>query len=138
MLTGGEDAVDVGDLQTGIPHSIMDRLQMERQLAFVGQCADLIALVNAHNTDGTAELFHRSLPLASGYTWTMRSWRFSTYSAGRKSGMVTSSVSFSNTTSTGMSHLTTFGSGSTLMRLDIMCGPSSSSTMANTYGGLIL
>ena len=67
MLTGGEDAVDVGDLQPGIAHGVMDRLQMQRQLALVRQGADLIALVNAHNADCTAQLFHRSLPLASGY-----------------------------------------------------------------------
>ena len=36
-----------------------------------------------------------------------------------------------------MSHVIAFGSGSTLMRFDIMRGPSSSWTMASTYGGLI-
>src|ERR671923_2603286 len=66
MLTGGEDAVDVGDFQSSIPHGVVDRLQMERQLAFVRQCADLVALVDAHDADCTSELFHRSLPLASG------------------------------------------------------------------------
>jgi len=37
-----------------------------------------------------------------------------------------------NTTSTGMSHLIAFGEGSTLIRFDIMRGPSSSSIMAST------
>src|SRR5919109_4717780 len=66
MLTGGEDAVDVGDCQSSIPYGVVDRFQMERQLAFVRQCADLVALVDAHNADCTSELFHRSLPPASG------------------------------------------------------------------------
>ena len=51
MLTGGEDAVDVGDFQTSIPYGVVDRLQMERQLAFVRHGADLVALVHAHNAD---------------------------------------------------------------------------------------
>ncbi len=36
---------------------------MQCQLAFVRQCADLIAFVNSNDTDRTAELFHRCLPL---------------------------------------------------------------------------
>src|SRR5262245_1730604 len=68
MLTGGEDAVDVREFQPSIPYSVVDRLQMERQLAFMRHGADLIALVNAHNADCTTQLFHRSLPLSSsGY-----------------------------------------------------------------------
>jgi len=56
--------------------------------------------------------------------------------AGSKSGSVISSVSFEQTTCTGMSHLMAFGSGSTLTRLVISRGPSASSTIASTKGGL--
>jgi len=53
-------------------------------------------------------------------------------------GRLISSVSFSKTTSTGMSHVIAFGSGATLTRLVMSRGPSSSSTMARMTGGFTL
>src|SRR5207253_6605850 len=54
--------------------------------------------------------------------------------SGWNSGSVTSSLILVNTTSTGMSQRMTLGSGATLIRFDIMRGPSASSIMASTYG----
>src|SRR6266498_2679008 len=120
MLARGKDPVHVADLEPGVPHGIPHGFHVQRQLALVRQRAQLVALVHAHDADGVAELFHRVPP------------------TGRKSGSVISSVCFSKTTSTGMSQRIFFGSGSMPIRLDIMRGPSSSSTMASTKGGLTL
>ena len=54
--------------------------------------------------------------------------------AGRNIGRLTSSVSFSKQTSTGMSQRICLGSGAMPTRLVRMRGPSSSSTIASTTG----
>ena len=117
VLTGGEDAVHVGDLEPGVPDGVGDRLEVERELALSGEVADLVALVHADDADRTGE---RS-PVSHG-----------AHRTGSNSGSVISSVSFENTTCTGMSHLMALGSGSTLTRLVIRRGPSASSTIART------
>src|SRR5581483_1984128 len=49
VLARGEDAVDVGDLQAGVAHGVVDRLHVQRELTLAGQHADLVALVDAHD-----------------------------------------------------------------------------------------
>ena len=51
MLAGGEDAVDVGDLQAGIGHRVVDRLQMQAQLADFRQGANFVGLVDPDDGD---------------------------------------------------------------------------------------
>src|SRR5262249_4620641 len=118
VLAGGEDAVHVGDLEPGVTHGIGDGLDVQRELALVGQRAHLVGLVDADDAGDVREV----LQVGHG------AYR----PAGRNSGSVTSSVSFWNTTSTGMSHLIFFGSGSTSIRFESSRGPSASSTMAST------
>ena len=117
VLARREDAVHVGDLEPGVLHGVGDGLEVERELALAGQAADLVALVHPDDADGIRQ----------------RVWIcHGAQRAGSKSGSVTSSVSFENTTCTGMSHLMAFGSGSTLTRFVINRGPSASSTIAST------
>ena len=52
MLPGGEDAINVGNLQTGIGDRVVDRLQMQTGQADVGQLADFIGFIDADNGDG--------------------------------------------------------------------------------------
>src|SRR5205085_5214760 len=121
VLTGREDAVDVRDLQPGVAHGVGDGLDVQGELALVRQRAHLVRLVHADDTGDVRQIAqvrhgaHRP--------------------AGWNSGSVTSSVSFENTTSTGISHFSVRGSASTLIRLDSIRGPSASSIMASTYGG---
>ena len=121
VLARGEDAVDVLDLEARVADRVRDRLEMQRELARVRQGADLVALVHAHDAGGVAQF-----PLPVGNRG------HGAHRLGWNSGRVTSSLTLVNTTSTGMSHLIAFGEGSTLIRFDIMRGPSSSSIMAST------
>src|SRR5438477_3388610 len=116
VLAGGEDAVDVARLQTGVAHGVGDGFQVEREHALPRQHADLVALVHADDTGRVRQRLHRAPPL----------------DVGSQSEIVTSSVSLWNTTCTGMSHLIAAGSATTLTRFDIMRGPSSSSIIAST------
>src|SRR5947209_2982620 len=117
VLSGGEDAVHIGDLEPGVVDGVGDRLEVERELALPREVADLVALVRADDADRIGE----RVQISHGG-----------HRPGSNSGSVTSSVSFENTTRTGMSHLMARGSGSTLTRFDIRRGPSASSTMAST------
>ena len=117
MLARGEDPVHVGNLEPGVADGVGNRLQMERELAFPGEGPDLVALVDPHDAGGVPERLHVG---------------HDTHRAGSNRGSVISSVSFENTTRTGMSHLMALGSGSTLTRFDIIRGPSASSTIAST------
>ncbi len=121
VLPGGEDAVDVPDLETRVADRVGDRLQVQRELARVREGPDLVALVHAHDARHVAQL---PLPLVYG--------RHGAHRRGWKSGKVTSSLTLVKTTSTGMSHRMALGEGSTLIRFDIMRGPSSSCTIAST------
>src|SRR5688572_1118353 len=105
MLPGGEDAVDVGDFQSGVPDGVGDRFDVQRELALVRQGADLVALVDADDRDRIRQLTH------------LREVGHRAPPAGWNIGSVTSSVCFSKTTSTGMSQRRTFGSAATLIRL---------------------
>src|SRR2546425_608387 len=104
----------------GAGPGVGDGLDVQAELALVGQRAHLVGLVHADDAGDVGEIAqvghgpHRP--------------------AGWNSGSVTSSVSLENTTSTGMSHVSFLGSASTLMRFDSMRGPSASSTIASTYG----
>src|SRR5262249_14118200 len=120
VLAGGEDAIDVADLEPRVPHGVPDGFHVQGELALVGERAGLVAFVDADDAGGVPELFHAAPP------------------TGWNSGRVISSVSLWKTTSTGMSQRIRFGSGSMPIRLDIRRGPSSSSTSASTYGGLTL
>src|SRR2546429_278661 len=117
VLAGGEDAVHVGDLEPGVADGVGDRLEVERELALPGEVADLVALVRADDADRIGERFQIS---------------HGGHRTGSNSGSVAPSVSFENTTRTGMSHVMAWGSGSMLTRFDIRRGPSASSTMAST------
>ncbi len=121
VLARGEDAVDVLDLEARVADRVRDRFQVQGELARVRQGADLIALVHPHDAGDVAQF-----PLALG------DGGHGAHRLGWKSGRVTSSLTLVKTTSTGMSHLIAFGEGSTLIRFDIMRGPSSSSIMAST------
>src|SRR2546422_692602 len=98
MLAGREHAVHVGHLEPGVAHGVGDGFHVQRELALVGQRAHLVGLVHADDAGNIGEIAqvghgaHRP--------------------AGLNSGSVTSSVSFWKTTSTGMSHVIFFGSGS--------------------------
>src|SRR5262245_65169502 len=121
MLARGEDAVHVAHLEAGVADRVGDRLQMQGELAGVRQGADLVALVHPHDARAVAEL---ALPLDDrGHGAHRLGWN---------SGKVISSLTLVNTTSTGMSHLIAFGDGATLLRVDIIRGPSSSCTLAGT------
>src|SRR5689334_2679869 len=123
MLARREDAVDVRDLQSCIAHGVGHGLDVQRELALVGQRAHLIGFVDTDDARDVGEL----AKVGHG-----------AHRTGWNSGSVTSSVSLEKTTSTGMSHVIFVGSGSTLMRFDSMRGPSASSTIARTYGVGIL
>src|SRR5207247_2759354 len=117
--TRSTPAVDVPNFQAIITDSICHCLHVEAELALVRKGAHLVGFVDADDAGGVgeiAEIGHRA------------------HRTGWNSGSVTSSVSFENTTSTGMSHVIFFGSGSTLTRFESMCGPSDSSIIASTYG----
>src|SRR5262245_2798575 len=132
MLAGGEHPVDIGDLQARIAHGVVNGFGVQRELALAGQRADFVAFVHAHDADGIGELtqardIHHEAPLGVVRTppGVFAGWNI---------GRLISSVSFSNTTSTGMSHRRAWGDGSTFTRLVSRRGPSSSSTIARTTG----
>jgi hypothetical protein len=114
VLPGGEDAIDVAQAKAGITHGVGDGLEMQGELALAGEDADLVALVDSHDTGRVRQFFH---------------------DAGSHRGMVTSSLSLEKTTRTGISHRRAPGSGATLTRFVSMRGPSANSTMARMYGG---
>src|SRR5215813_9405172 len=94
---GGEDPVDVGDLEPGVLHGVVDRLDVQAELALAGERADLVALVHTHDANGVAELAH------------LRQVAHRAPPAGRNIGRLTWSVSFSKQTSTGMSQRISLG-----------------------------
>src|SRR6266700_2847207 len=110
----------------GVPNGIVDGLHVQAQLALVGQRAELVALVDPDDAGGAGELSH---PGEVDHRAPPAGWNM---------GRLISSVSFSKTTSTGMSHVIAFGSGTTLTRLVMSRVPSSSSTMARVTGGFTL
>src|SRR3970282_2406940 len=107
VLARGEDAVHVGDPEPGVAHRVADRLEVQRELALVRKVPDLVALVHAHDAGGVAE---------------RAQVRRGAHRAGSNSGSVISSVSFENTTRTGMSDARAPGSCSTLTRSVILRG----------------
>src|SRR5438445_88986 len=60
VLAGGEDPVDVGDLEPGVAHGVGDGLDVQGELTLPRQGADLVALVHADDADRVAELPHSS------------------------------------------------------------------------------
>src|SRR5439155_692780 len=55
VLSGGEDAVHIGDLEPGVVDGVGDRLEVERELALPREVADLVALVRADDADRIGE-----------------------------------------------------------------------------------
>ncbi len=110
-LAGGRDAVDVGGFEAGIGHRVECRVGMQLDLRGVGDDAELGGL--GRTDDGDRFRLHRAH-----------------LRAGRKSGRVISSSSFSKAISTGMSSSNASGVCGQPVMLVIMRGPSSNSTTA--------
>ena len=110
-LAGGRDAVDVLGFEPGIGHRVQRRVGMQLDLRHVGYDAEPRRLGRTDNGDRFR--LHRAY-----------------LAAGRKSGRVIWSSSFSNATSTGISSCNASGVCGQSVMLVIIRGPSSSSTTA--------
>ena len=118
---GAEDGVDVAQREPRVGERVARRLGVQHEGRLVRQLAVLVRLARADDRDAAAHVAQRRGSRAAP--------------AGRKCGSAISGVASTNVTSTGMPMRICAGSGSTPTRFVIMRGPSSSSTIASTYGG---
>ena len=107
----GGDAIDVGELQSGVCDGVERRIGMQLDLRHIGNDAELGGFGGADDRDLIAA--HDGYPFV-----------------GRNKGRVILSSSFSNATSSFMSSSSASGVCGQSMMLLIMRGPSSSSTTA--------
>src|SRR5439155_18081425 len=115
---GAEDRVDVVLPEPGVGERVSRRLGVELEGGLVGQLPVLVGFVGADDRDAPAQAAEVALGAHAGRKW----------------GSAISDDTSSNTTSTGIPIRIFAGSASMPTRFDMRRAPSSSSTIAMTYG----